>query len=170
VSTHTIVLTTDPDKHPIDEIERVLEALTAVEVMQRHDEHMLEMSAEERAKARATCSVCLARTYRGNEECVCEDGGDAEDFDEALRDEQNADVVAAEARADRDEQRPNISYEGARFVAELPIAQLKSAASWADDGENMAPTVRLWALEDGSLDVHQSDAYTNIDEDGTVKG
>jgi hypothetical protein len=39
--------------------------------------------AEEAAKERATCSVCLARTYRG-EECVCEDGGDAEDYDEAL--------------------------------------------------------------------------------------
>ena len=35
-----------------------------------------------RAKERATCSQCLARTYR-NEECVCRDGGDAEDYDEA---------------------------------------------------------------------------------------
>lgn len=40
--------------------------------------------AEEAAKERATCSTCLARTYRGNEECVCDDEGDAEDYDEAL--------------------------------------------------------------------------------------
>jgi hypothetical protein len=36
---------------------------------------------DDEAKERATCSRCLARTYR-NEECVCEDGGDAEDYDE----------------------------------------------------------------------------------------
>lgn len=41
----------------------------------------------ERVKERATCSGCLARTYRGNEECVCEDGGDAEDYDEVLQSE-----------------------------------------------------------------------------------
>lgn len=38
------------------------------------------MMTEDEAKERATCSTCLARTYRG-EECVCENGGDAEDFD-----------------------------------------------------------------------------------------
>lgn len=38
---------------------------------------------EELAKERSTCSVCLARTYR-QEECVCDDGGDAEDFDEVM--------------------------------------------------------------------------------------
>jgi L-2-hydroxyglutarate oxidase LhgO len=37
----------------------------------------------EEAKERATCSVCLARTYRG-EECVCDDGGDAEDYNEVI--------------------------------------------------------------------------------------
>lgn len=42
--------------------------------------------ADQAAKERATCSRCLARTYRG-EECVCDDEGDAEDYDEALADE-----------------------------------------------------------------------------------
>jgi hypothetical protein len=36
---------------------------------------------DDEAKERATCSRCLARTYR-DERCVCEDGGDAEDYDE----------------------------------------------------------------------------------------
>lgn len=98
MSTHTIVLSTNPDKHPIDEIETILHALTGVEVLQRHDEHMLEPGVEERAKERATCSVCLARTYRGNEECVCEDGGDAEDFDEALTDEQGREMERLRSR------------------------------------------------------------------------
>ena len=48
-----------------------------------------EEEAIERAKERSTCSVCLARTYR-QEECVCEDGGDAEDYDEALQEELSA--------------------------------------------------------------------------------
>lgn len=42
----------------------------------------IEDFEEMQAKERATCSKCLARTYRG-EECVCPDGGDAEDYDEA---------------------------------------------------------------------------------------
>lgn len=46
----------------------------------------MQPAAEEEAKQRATCSTCLARTYR-HEECVCEDGGNAEDYDEALADE-----------------------------------------------------------------------------------
>lgn len=41
---------------------------------------------EQEAKERSTCSACLARTYRG-EECVCEDGGDAEDFDVVVSDQ-----------------------------------------------------------------------------------
>lgn len=41
------------------------------------------------AKVRATCSKCGARTYR-QEECVCGDEGDAEDYDEALADELGA--------------------------------------------------------------------------------
>lgn len=97
-STHTIVFTTNPEIHTCSEIERVLEALTGVEILQRHDEHMLERGVEERAKLRATCSECLARTYRGNEECVCEDGGDAEDFDEALRDEQGREMERLRSR------------------------------------------------------------------------
>jgi hypothetical protein len=36
---------------------------------------------DDEAEGRATCSRCLARTYR-DEQCVCEDGGDAEDYDE----------------------------------------------------------------------------------------
>lgn len=40
------------------------------------------MNVEE-AKLAATCSECLARTYRG-EECVCADGGDAENYHDAL--------------------------------------------------------------------------------------
>lgn len=40
--------------------------------------------AEAQAKERSTCSVCLARTYR-QEECVCEDGGDAEDYDVVMQ-------------------------------------------------------------------------------------
>jgi hypothetical protein len=35
------------------------------------------------ARERATCSTCLARTYRGAL-CSCEDGGDAEDYDEII--------------------------------------------------------------------------------------
>jgi hypothetical protein len=98
VSRHTIVLSTDASKHPITEIVTILEALTGVEVLQQHDEHMLEQGVEERAKERATCSVCLARTYRGNEECVCEDGGDAEDYDEALADEQGREMERLRSR------------------------------------------------------------------------
>jgi hypothetical protein len=40
-----------------------------------------EAAEDVAAKERATCSACGARTYRG-EECVCEDGGDAEDYEE----------------------------------------------------------------------------------------
>lgn len=44
--------------------------------------HSAREEAEEAAKDRSTCSHCLARTYRGNEDCVCEgDQGDAEDYD-----------------------------------------------------------------------------------------
>lgn len=45
-----------------------------------------DREAVEAAKERSTCSNCLARTYR-DEECVCEDEGDAEEYDEALWDE-----------------------------------------------------------------------------------
>lgn len=41
------------------------------------------MGSEEEARMAATCSSCGARTYRG-EECVCIDGGDAVDYEEAL--------------------------------------------------------------------------------------
>lgn len=44
-------------------------------------------SAVGKAKERATCSACLARTYRGNEDCLCPGGGDAEDYDEVLEEE-----------------------------------------------------------------------------------
>lgn len=98
MSRHTIVVSTNPDKHPIEELLHILNALTGVEVLQSHDEHMLEQGVEERAKERATCSVCLARTYRGNEDCVCEDGGDAEDYDEALADEQGREMERLRSR------------------------------------------------------------------------
>lgn len=43
-----------------------------------------ESKLKAQAKEAATCSKCLARTYRG-EECVCDtDEGDAEDYDEVL--------------------------------------------------------------------------------------
>jgi hypothetical protein len=58
----------------------------AADVARDLGEDVREAVAEERAKERATCSVCLARTYRG-EECVCEDAGDAEDYDEVLAEE-----------------------------------------------------------------------------------
>lgn len=35
------------------------------------------------AKERSVCSICLARTYR-DEECVCDDDGDAEVYEEVL--------------------------------------------------------------------------------------
>lgn len=42
-----------------------------------------EETREQAARERATCSECGARTYRA-EECVCEEGGDAEVYEEVL--------------------------------------------------------------------------------------
>ena len=46
-------------------------------------------------RERGTCSQCLARTYR-DEECICPDGGDAED----VRDEFAAAMMDAEPTFD----------------------------------------------------------------------
>lgn len=55
---------------------RWLAALCAAKV-----EYLLDAEAKERA----TCSVCLSRTYR-SEECVCEnEEGDAEVYEEVLQ-------------------------------------------------------------------------------------
>lgn len=51
----------------------------------------------DRANEAATCSKCLARTYR-SESCVCEDGGDAEDFDVAYRREALGDEAFGELK------------------------------------------------------------------------
>lgn len=73
----------DPvDNIQVDEIVRQLEGVADELVASRRAG---EASEEHEAEQRATCSVCLARRYRG-EECLCNDGGDAEDYYEALED------------------------------------------------------------------------------------
>jgi len=59
----------------------------------------------------------------------------------------------------------------ARFLIDMPIAQLKALAAWADDSPGMSPRVRLYLLpEDMSIDIHQSDAHTNIELSGKDVG
>jgi hypothetical protein len=79
----------------------------------------------------------------------------------------SAELAESEARA-RALRAPN--EEGTQFIDTLTVAQVKRAAEWLDDGPSMDPYVRLWRLRDGSIDVHQRDAATNIDPDGTVNG
>ena len=68
------------DGEPLYSPETVQEGLFPREAF---DQMRGQMAMEEEAKERSTCSECLARTYRG-EECVCDDGGDAEDYDEIM--------------------------------------------------------------------------------------
>lgn len=59
--------------------------------------------------------------------------------------------------------------DGTRFVGEFTAAQIKGAARFIDF-PLADERVRIYALADGSIDVHQSDAVDNIDPDGKRNG
>lgn len=58
----------------------------------------------------------------------------------------------------------------ARFIDELPVKQIKAAAEWLSDDPGHDPRARFYRLQDGSIDVHQSDAHANIEPDGRNNG
>lgn len=66
---------------------------------------------------------------------------------------------------------PGNDIDAARHLTDMPVAQLKALAEWAQEGVNIDPHVRLYVLpEDGSIDIAQGDAYTNIEKDGRDVG
>lgn len=58
---------------------------------------------------------------------------------------------------------------GTTYLGELTAAQVIKASEWIMEGDGY-DTVRFYLLEDGSVDVHQGDAATNIEPDGTANG
>lgn len=66
--------------------------------------------------------------------------------------------------------RPTPVVPDAVFCGEFTVAQIKAAAEMLIEGNGMDPRVRFYALADGSIDVHQSDAVDNIERDGKRNG
>jgi putative endonuclease len=70
------------------------------------------------------------------------------------------DGPGAEARLDAS---LPLAEDGTRFIDTLTVGQIKAAADWLEDGPDMAEHVRLYRVQDGSVDFHQGDAHTNIE-------
>ena len=82
------------------------------------------------------------------------------------------DPAAAPPRDARPELR-NLSRNDtahATYLCEITVAQVKAAAELVQAGPGMDERVRFYLLDDGSIAVHQSDAYDHIDRDGRPNG
>jgi hypothetical protein len=66
-------------------------------------------------------------------------------------------------------ERGETNTDGTTYLGELTAAQVIKASEWIMEGDGY-DSVRFYLLEDDSVDVHQGDAFTNIDPDGTVNG